>query len=73
MELINEINIIKNLMNLNVLNEAAPLAWVDEVWMAVKSIFTNFGLAKSSIQKFIIKGFDEIVYNSDNFKSKYGR
>ena len=42
MELINEINIIKNLMNLNVLNEAAPLAWVDEVWKAVKSIFTNF-------------------------------
>ena len=59
MELINEINTIKNLMNLNVLNEAAPAAWIDEVWMAVKSIFTNFGLAKSSIQKFIIKGFDE--------------
>jgi len=59
MELINEINIIKNLMNLNVLNEAAPLAWVDEVWMAVKSIFINFGLSKGTIQKFIIKGFDE--------------
>lgn len=59
MELINEINTIKNLMNLNVLNEAAPAAWIDEVWMAVKSIFTNFRLTKSSVEKFIIKGFDE--------------
>jgi hypothetical protein len=59
MELINEINTIKNLMNLNVLNEAAAAAWVDEVWMAVKSIFTNFKLSKSSVENFIIKGFAE--------------
>jgi ElaB/YqjD/DUF883 family membrane-anchored ribosome-binding protein len=64
MELINEINIIKNLMNLNVLNEAAPLAWVDEVWMAVKSIFTNYRLGKSSIENFIIKGFKETEFKN---------
>lgn len=58
MELINEINTIKNLMNLNVLNEAAA-PWIDEVWTAVKSIFTNFRLSKSSVENFIIKGFDE--------------
>jgi hypothetical protein len=64
MELINEINIIKNLMNLNVLNEAAPLAWVDEVWKAVKSIFTNYRLGKSSIENFIIKGFKETEFKN---------
>jgi fido (protein-threonine AMPylation protein) len=56
MELINEINTIKNLMSLKVLNEAAPGAWLDDVWMVTKDILKTF-FNRSSLDKFIKDGF----------------
>lgn len=62
MELINEINTIKNLMNLEVLNEAGPGSWLDDVWKATKGILSKY-INKSSIDSLIKDGFDE-----DEFK-----
>jgi len=59
MKLINEINTIKNLMNLKVLNEAAPGTWLDDIWKAGKSIFQKYLINKSSMDDFIRLGFNQ--------------
>ena len=63
MELINEINTIKNLMNLEVLNEAGAGSWLDDVWMVTKDILKTF-FNKSSLESFIKNGFGAQEFKS---------
>lgn len=63
MELINEINTIKNLMNLEVLNEAGAGSWLDDVWMVTKDILKTF-FNKNSLESFIKNGFGAQEFKS---------
>lgn len=62
MELINEINQIKKMMGLNLINEA-PATWLDDLFDATKSLISKYITNKKGLAKLINDGLDDASFS----------
>jgi len=61
MELISELNQIKKIMGLNLINEA-PVNWLDELFNASKSLISKYVTNKDGLEKLINDGLDDVSF-----------
>ena len=62
MELISEINQIKKIMGLNLINEA-PVNWLDELFNASKSLISKYVTNKDGLERLINDGLDDASFS----------
>jgi hypothetical protein len=62
MELINEINQIKKVMGLNLINEAT-VSWLDDLFTASKSLISRYVTNKDGLEKLINNGLNDVSFS----------
>lgn len=62
MELINEINQIKKMMGLNLINEAT-VSWLDDLFTASKSLISKYVTNKDGLEKLINNGLNDVSFS----------
>jgi hypothetical protein len=62
MELISEINQIKKIMGLNLINEAPVPSWLDDLFDASKSLISKYVTNKDGLERLINDGLDDVSF-----------